>query len=122
MPSIRLLLNDIELALEKAPYLTGLDGRKLPCRSAHSALNLLLQSAGAVVMKQALVTFCEDAAVPFELHGNIHDEVQFSCAFEHADFLGELFVKSLAKAGRILKFNMPIEGEYKVGEHWAETH
>ena len=122
MPSIRLLLNDIELALEKAPYLTGLDGRKLPCRSAHSALNLLLQSAGAVVMKQALVTFCEDAAVPFELHGNIHDEVQFSCAFEHADFLGELFVKSLAKAGRILKFNMSIEGEYKVGEHWAETH
>ena len=35
--------------------LRGLDGRPLPVRSPHMALNTLLQSAGAVVMKQALV-------------------------------------------------------------------
>jgi len=35
--------------------LPGLDGRRLHVRSDHAALNTLLQSAGAVVMKQALV-------------------------------------------------------------------
>ncbi len=122
MPAVQTLLNDIEMTLEKKPYLTGLDGRKLPCRSAHSALNLLLQSAGAVLMKQALVTFCEDAMLPFELHGNIHDEVQFSCDPENAESLGRCFVDSLAKAGRTLGFRMPVDGEYKVGLNWKETH
>ena len=122
MPAVQMLLNDIEMTLEKQSYLTGLDGRELPCRSAHSALNLLLQSAGAVLMKQALVIFSEDAMVPYELHGNIHDEVQFSCDPEHADFLGECFVTSLRKAGNTLNFAMPVDGEYKVGNNWAETH
>jgi len=39
----------------KKGWVTGLDGRKLHIRSEHSALNTLLQSAGAVVMKKALV-------------------------------------------------------------------
>jgi len=122
MPAVKTLINDIEMTLDTKPYLTGLDGRKLPCRSAHSALNLLLQSAGAVLMKQALVTFSEDATLPFELHGNIHDEVQFSCDPDNADALGACFVESLAKAGRTLGFGMPVDGEYKVGTNWKETH
>lgn len=73
-------------------------------------------------MKQALVTFCEDAMLPFELHGNIHDEVQFSCDPENAESLGRCFVDSLAKAGRTLGFRMPVDGEYKVGLNWKETH
>ena len=39
----------------KRRYLRGLDGRRLPVRSLHSSLNLLLQSAGAVVCKTWLV-------------------------------------------------------------------
>ena len=40
-------------------YLVGLDGRKLIVRSTHSALNLKLQSTGAILMKTALVTLME---------------------------------------------------------------
>lgn len=36
-------------------FLVGLDGRKLHCRSTHSALNLKLQSTGAILMKTGLV-------------------------------------------------------------------
>lgn len=36
-------------------WIKGLDGRKVSIRSTHSALNTLLQSGGAIVMKEALV-------------------------------------------------------------------
>ena len=39
----------------KRHYLRGLDGRLLHVRSPHSALNLLLQSAGALICKKWIV-------------------------------------------------------------------
>ena len=122
IPAIGKLNAVVQQHVTKSNTLKGLDGRILPCRSPHSALNLLLQSAGAVLMKQALVCFAKKAMHPYELHGNIHDEVQFSCAPEHAKELGEAFIRSLKLAGSILNFNCPVDGEYKVGNTWAETH
>jgi DNA polymerase I-like protein with 3'-5' exonuclease and polymerase domains len=121
-PSIKKLYDAVANALEVKGMLRGIDGRPLPCRSSHSAVNLLLQSAGAVVMKQALVEFTKMAKLPYEMHGNIHDEVQFSCAPEHADELGRTFCNALGKAGKVLKFNCPLDGEYSVGANWKETH
>lgn len=40
-------------------FLVGLDGRKLKVRSTHSALNLKLQSTGAILMKATLVKCME---------------------------------------------------------------
>lgn len=40
-------------------FLVGLDGRKLIVRSTHSALNLKLQSTGAIICKTALVLAME---------------------------------------------------------------
>jgi DNA polymerase I-like protein with 3'-5' exonuclease and polymerase domains len=121
-PAIRHLSEAVANKVQQTNKLIGLDGRGLPCRSAHSALNLLLQSAGAVVMKQALVEFSEMATRPYELHGNIHDEVQFSCDQADADALGSCFVEALAKAGKTLGFKCPLDGEYSVGTNWSETH
>lgn len=42
-------------SLDVTHSLIGIDGRVLYCRSPHSALNLLLQSAGALVCKQWVV-------------------------------------------------------------------
>lgn len=121
-PSIKKLYDAVANAIETKGMLRGLDGRPLPCRSPHSAVNLLLQSAGAVVMKQALVEFVKAVKLPYEMHGNIHDEVQFSCAPEHAEELGQSFCNALTKAGQVLKFNCRIDGEYKVGNNWKDTH
>ena len=121
-PAVARLLKSIEQALKGRTWLGGLDGRKLHCRSIHSSLNLLLQSSGSILLKKALVVFARDAKLPYELHGNIHDEVQFSCLPEHADELGKLFCDSLTKAGEQLKFKCRLDGEYKVGANWAETH
>ena len=121
-PAIKRLHKDIEQALKGKQWLGGLDGRRLPVRSHHAALNLLLQSACAVLLKKALVVFSQTAPHPYELHGNIHDEVQFSCLEEHADELGQLFCDSLARAGKLLKFRCPLDGEYSIGKTWKDTH
>jgi DNA polymerase I-like protein with 3'-5' exonuclease and polymerase domains len=122
IPAIKRLLDAVSGSLERRPFLVGLDGRELPCRSQHSALNLLLQSAGAVIMKQALVEFVRLANKPYKLHANVHDEVQFSCDEEHAEELGRCFVNAIIKAGMVLKFRCRLDGEYNIGKNWAETH
>lgn len=122
IPAVKKLVMAVQRNVEITKHLKGLDGRILPCRSSHSALNLLLQSAGAVIMKQSLIEFSKRAKKPYELHGNIHDEVQFSCDKEHADELGQAFCDSIEQAGKVLRFRCPLAGEYSVGKNWAETH
>ena len=51
-PAFKSLRDEVQRAASKK-YLKGIDGRKLYIRNAHSALNTLLQGAGAIVMKKA---------------------------------------------------------------------
>lgn len=103
----------------------GLDGRRLQVRSAHAALNTLLQSAGAIVMKQALVLL-EEKMKKYRLKAkfvaNIHDEWQIECADIDADLVGDLAVESIRQAGKVLQLRCPLDGEYKKGLTWANTH
>ena len=41
---------------------------------------------------------------------------------DKADELGKLFVDSITKAGEALGVRCPLDGEYKVGKNWKETH
>lgn len=123
LPAIAKLIRAVTDAVTLRKELRGLDGRKLPCRSEHSALNMLLQSAGAVIMKQSLVTFAkkQDPSL-YEMHANVHDEVQFSCNKEHADMLGQAFVDAIRETTITLNLRCPLDGEYKIGKTWADTH
>jgi len=106
-------------------YLTGLDGRLLRVRSEHAALNTLLQAAGAIVMKKALVLLDEYAKlwkIDYRFIGNIHDEVQAEVAEAQAEKYGWLAVECLKAAGLEFNLRCPLDGEYKVGTTWAETH
>jgi len=106
-------------------HLVGLDGRKLWVRSEHSALNTLLQAAGAIVMKKALVLLDDYATqwnIDYKFVGNIHDEVQTEVATEQAEKFGYLAVECLKAAGIYYKLRCPLDGEYKIGTTWAETH
>lgn len=123
-PALSALRDSVGRAIGKG-YLVGLDGRKLWVRSEHSALNTLLQSAGAIVMKKALVLLDEQAKsqnFDFKFLGNIHDEVQTEVATEQAEAFGELAVSCLKQAGQHFGLRCPIDGEYKIGNNWSETH
>ena len=73
-------------------------------------------------MKQSLVEFAKLAKHPYEMHANVHDEVQFSCLEEHAHDLGATFVAAMTQAGKVLDIKCPLDGDYKIGNNWAETH
>ena len=123
-PALAELRERVALASQRG-YLRGLDGRCLHIRSEHSALNTLLQSAGAVVMKKALQIFEQYAPkwkLDYKLLGSIHDEYQIEAKEDHADKVGYLMVESIKAAGIALNLKCPLDGEYKIGNNWAETH
>lgn len=123
-PALANLRSRVEKAAQRG-WLKGLDGRRLHVRSPHSALNTLLQSAGAVVMKQALIHFVEDAddiGLDYKLVGNIHDEIQMEVKVGQEEAVGKLAVASIKKAGETLGLNCPLDGEWKTGQTWADTH
>jgi DNA polymerase-1 len=121
IPAVRSLMDAIDQRVRNHGSLKGIDGRLLPARKAFSALNLLCQSAAAVIMKKSLVLFSEQAT-GYEMHANVHDEVQFSCDADRADELGQLFVDCIKEAGKALNVACPLDGEYNIGNNWKETH
>jgi len=124
LPSFAALKDRVSNASSRG-YLTGLDGRRLQVRSEHSALNTLLQAAGAIVMKKALVILDDYAKLwklDYKIIGNIHDEIQSEVAEKDAEKFGWLAVECLKAAGLEFNLRCPLDGEYKVGTTWAETH
>jgi len=106
-------------------HLKGLDGRKLIIRSGHAALNTLLQSAGAIIMKKSLTLLDEYATIhniEYKFVGNIHDEFQAEVKDSQADKFGWLAVECIKAAGLSFNLRCPLDGQYKVGNTWAETH
>jgi DNA polymerase I-like protein with 3'-5' exonuclease and polymerase domains len=106
-------------------YVPGLDGRKIWVRSEHSALNSLLQGAGAIVMKKALVLFNKKIRQnkwDVKLVANVHDEIQMETKPEIAEEVGKACVESIKEAGIFFNLFCPLDGEYKVGKSWRDTH
>lgn len=106
-------------------YLRGLDGRRLVVRSEHAALNTLLQSAGAIVMKQALVELdrkLTEAGIPFDFVANVHDEWQIETPEFCAEQVGEFAVEAIREMSLYFNMNCPLDGEFKIGKTWADTH
>lgn len=119
------LIEDVQAAAQARGSLRGLDGRRLHIRSKHAALNTLLQSAGALLVKKATVIWhakLREACVPFHLLAHVHDEVQAECREEYVKEVGEGFVAALKQAGAEWNFRCPLTGEYKAGTCWADTH
>ena len=123
-PALRSLVERVKRASRRG-WLKGLDGRRIEVRSEHAALNTLLQGAGAVVMKVALVELyrtAKEACLDFFLVGNIHDEIQAEVREDHTEAFGKLAVAAIIRAGEILGLRCALDGEYKIGDNWSQTH
>jgi DNA polymerase I len=124
-PKLKELREKVGRLYAKKGWLPGLDGRKLLVRSEHSSLNTLLQGAGAIVMKQALVLLKKELTrqkVWHEFKANVHDEWQIECREEDADKVGQLGKEAIKQAGVELNMRCPLDGEYNVGKTWKDTH
>ena len=124
-PSLEKLREQVSSIAASKGTLPGLDGRRVQVRSDHAALNTLLQSAGAIVMKQALVLLNDElrrAKINYKFVANVHDEWQIEVEEARAEEAGKLGVLSIERAGKVLNMRCPLSGEYKVGNSWKETH
>ena len=76
-------------------------------------------------MKQALTLADKWATcnnIDYKFVANIHDEWQVEVKEEYADFFGDMAVKSIVESGKHFNLRCPLDGEYKVGGNWSETH
>ena len=123
-PSLQRLRDTVSKYAGKG-FVPGLDGRKIWVRSEHAALNSLLQGAGAIVMKKALVIFHNKIKAnkwDVKLVANVHDEFQFECSKDIAEEAGKAAKMSIVEAGEYFKLRCPLDGEYKIGSNWRQTH
>ena len=122
LPSFRDLKDRVGRASKKG-FLKGIDNRKLIVRSEHAALNTLLQGAGSIVMKQALVLFNHYIRdLDAKIVANVHDEWQVEVKEDQAEEVGKRGVQAIIDTAPILKLNCPLDGAYNVGDNWSETH
>ena len=129
LPAFDRLISTVSAKADRDGFVRGLEGRKLFIRSSHAALNTLLQGAGAVIMKQAMVNFhalCSDHGLTHGQHYRqvlfVHDEFQCEALPEHVDRVGEFMVQGIKDVTQDFSLRCPLDGEYKVGDNWAETH
>jgi DNA polymerase I-like protein with 3'-5' exonuclease and polymerase domains len=122
LPPLKHLRDSVKREAAKG-YVKGLDGRKVFVRSEHAALNTKLQSAGAIVMKQAKVILADkikDLDATFV--ANVHDEWQIEVRADQAETVGKLGVEAIVEAGLHFNMDCPLDGEYNIGDNWYETH
>jgi DNA polymerase I-like protein with 3'-5' exonuclease and polymerase domains len=105
----------------------GLDGRILPIRHQHAALNTLLQSAGALVCKRWAVECRAERnsrgwQERVKFVANIHDEIQFEVDEEIAEEWAEVAVECIKRAGKYFRIRIPLDGDANIGSNWKETH
>jgi DNA polymerase I-like protein with 3'-5' exonuclease and polymerase domains len=130
VPALKKLKQQIDTTIALRGHLRALDRRILYCRSAFKGLNVLLQSAGAILMKQVVIQVHQNLANNLKLQeGNdwqqllmIHDEIQLACKPEYTEQIREQAMAAFPAAGKFFNFNCLIEGDSRVGYTWAETH
>jgi DNA polymerase I len=128
-PGLAGLIKAVKKAAKEVGWVRGLDGRRVPVRHQHAALNSLLQNAGAVAMKLALVLLYDallaegfEWGTDFAFLANIHDEFQISARPEIAQRIAEVSEQAINYAGIRLKMRIPLRGSAAIGANWKETH
>lgn len=116
----------------------GRDGRMLSVRSKHLLVNLCGQNLGVAVMS---IAFCivdnklgwlelDEKFRPCYIYKDkkavriaaFHDQGDFEAHPEIASEIGQMIVDGIKKAGTMLKMQVPLDGEFKVGNNAAEIH
>ena len=124
MPSLKRVRDSVTRSATRG-VIRGIDGRKLHVRSPHSALNTLIQGAGAVVCKVWLINMIKRihrTGVDAKLIASIHDEYQFEVLKTDVKKFGQITKDAMKDTEIQLQMKCPLDNEWKEGTTWAETH
>lgn len=125
IPAIKKLIDGAATAASSDGAIELLDGRVVPVRSEHKALNVLLQGCGAIISKWWAI-IANDRVKAAGLRawqiGFIHDEMQWECHPEDVAALSKILEDASISAGEHLNIRMPIEAEASHGANWSDCH
>ena len=60
--------------------------------------------------------------IDYKFVANIHDEWQIEVLDKQSECAGMMAVEAIKKAGEHFNLRCPLDGEYKIGGNWSETH
>jgi hypothetical protein len=126
-PGLEALQSRLWKYVDQQGWIRGLDGRRLPLRSKHTALNYLLVCAEAIICKRWLVQAHDELCTRFRYGWNgdvvlclwVHDELVACCRPQIAEQVGEIMVRYAKEAGKFYDLKVPLDAEYKIGKSWA---
>lgn len=106
-------------------YFTALDGRRIQLPNAHKGMSFYLQSFEQAVVKWVMWTAYQratKAGIDFKQVAVVHDEVQLEVEEARAEEIGKIYQQCFRDAGEFFHTFCPLEGEYKIGKNWEESH
>ena len=114
-------------------WITGIDGRKLYIRSEHKLLNTAVQNAATVVFKKWMVKSYKWTEHRNSNPGNhhlqqiiaYHDELEFDYyggEYSIARSICESIVGLIKEVGEEMELEVPLTGDFKIGQNYAEVH
>ncbi len=109
----------------KKKWLLGIDGRKLYIRHEHAGLNLLMQSAGSILVKAATIYAREQIRkkkIPARQVLHMHDEAQYEHRVGVGPLVAKAFDDGIRWAEKHFKIRCPLGSDSKTGQTWADTH
>jgi DNA polymerase-1 len=124
IPALKELKRKAAMAAQRG-YLVSLDGRRIKIESEHKALSVYLQGGETIIMRMANFFWYNQAKkdkIKFKQTVWVHDEWQTETEEGRAEDLGRLQVQSIRDTGDYFNLNCPLDGEYKIGNNWAQTH
>jgi len=126
IPALDKVQQEVKFSVAKTKGVQLPDGRTVPVRSEHAALNTLLQGSGAIVSKLWMCIAYTNLKKRFSnlVHqvAYVHDELQYSCHKDIADEVGKIVTKAATEAGEKLGLKIRIDANYSIGSNWSETH
>ena len=100
----------------------GLDGRRIFCRSQHSALNSLLQSGAAIASKHWIAECKQFLNKDCKLVAWIHDELILEVKKGKEELIKKEVIKAIERAGVRSKLRVPLTGDSNIGHTWKAIH
>lgn len=124
LPKYAQLVEWVKSHAEKG-WVPGLDGRRVPVRSEHAALNSLLQSAGSITVKLWTLRthqLVHHNNLPVKFVGHFHDELQAEMSEEYVNKYINIAKRAIKFAEAHLDITCPLDCDAKVGDSWHDTH
>lgn len=127
IPGFGDLIKKLQKELEETGRITLCDGSRIIVPSPHMVIPYLLQGDESRLMKQAMIYIDEEIV----RHGlrksvikvaDIHDEHQYRVRNEALSIFTEIVLPCFIRAGESFDYKIPIEGDYKIGQTWSQTH